>query len=206
MVWSPTCETLDSGCRRHLSWRKRTPSPPRRPWPWLVSWIIIALIGHRSAIDNRCFRRPACSTHYNLPAGSRAQRHRTRTRTGCTCASAESCRTGTAPGRYSPGANGPLCAHYVKQGASGPAGRLAALNASLCLGFRRNSEEFRNSTELKRHNKRGKKASTSCYSTITVEVALPFLPVSLLPPSSFLPPVRTPASQGPTSPPSAPPR
>ena len=33
----------DSGCRRHLSWRKRTPSPPRRPW--LVSWIIIVLIG-----------------------------------------------------------------------------------------------------------------------------------------------------------------
>ena len=33
----------DSGCRRHLSWRKRTPSPPRRPW--LVSWLIIVLIG-----------------------------------------------------------------------------------------------------------------------------------------------------------------
>ena len=42
----------------------------------------------------------------------------------------------------------------MKQGASGPAGRLAALNASLCLGFRRNSGEFRYSTELKRHNKR----------------------------------------------------
>ena len=33
----------DSGCRRHLSWRKRTPSPPRRPC--LVSWIITVLIG-----------------------------------------------------------------------------------------------------------------------------------------------------------------
>ena len=33
----------DVGCRRHLSWRRRTPSPPRRPW--LVSWIIIVLIG-----------------------------------------------------------------------------------------------------------------------------------------------------------------
>ena len=33
----------DSGCKRHLSWRKRTPSPPQRPW--LVSWIIIVLIG-----------------------------------------------------------------------------------------------------------------------------------------------------------------
>ena len=42
----------------------------------------------------------------------------------------------------------------VKQGASGPAGGLAARNASLCLGFRRNSGEFRYSTELKRHNKR----------------------------------------------------
>ena len=42
----------------------------------------------------------------------------------------------------------------VKQGTSGPAGRLAVLNASRCLGFRRNSGEFRYSTELKRHNKR----------------------------------------------------
>ena len=66
---------------------------------------------HRSAIDNRCFRRPACSTHSNLP-GSRACRHRTSTRTGCTCACASWCGTRTAPGRYSPGANGPLCAHY----------------------------------------------------------------------------------------------
>ena len=30
----------------------------------------------QAAIDNRCFRRPACSTHSNLP-GSRACRHRT---------------------------------------------------------------------------------------------------------------------------------
>ena len=44
--------------------------------------------------------------------------------------------------------------HLVKQGTSGLAGRLAALNASLCLGFRRNSGEFRYSTELRRHNKR----------------------------------------------------
>ena len=66
---------------------------------------------HRSAIDNRCFRRPACSTHSNLP-GSRARRHRTSTWTGCTCAGACWCGTGTAPGQYSPGANGPLCAHY----------------------------------------------------------------------------------------------
>ena len=47
-----------------------------------------------------------------------------------------------------------LLSRTVTQGASGLAGRLAALNASLRLGFRRNSEEFRNSTELKRHNKR----------------------------------------------------
>ena len=47
--------------------------------------------------------------------------------------------------------------NLVKQGASGPAGRLAALNAPLCLGFRRNSEEFRCSTALKRHNKRAEK-------------------------------------------------
>ena len=45
----------------------------------------------------------------------------------------------------------------MTQDTSGPAGRLAALDASLCLGFRRNSEEFRNSTELKRHNKRAGK-------------------------------------------------
>ena len=53
---------------------------------------------------------------------------------------------------------------------------------------------------------RGRKASTSSYSTIKAGYALPFLSVSLLLPSSFLPPVRTPASQGPTSPSSAPPR
>ena len=34
----------DSGCRRHLSWRKRKPSPPQRPW-LMVSWIIIVLVG-----------------------------------------------------------------------------------------------------------------------------------------------------------------
>ena len=45
----------------------------------------------------------------------------------------------------------------MKKGTSGPAVRLAALDASLCLGFRRNSGEFRNSTELKRHNKRAEK-------------------------------------------------
>ena len=39
----------------------------------------------QSAIANRCFRRPACSTHSNLP-GSRACRHRTSTRAGSPCA------------------------------------------------------------------------------------------------------------------------
>ena len=66
----------------------------------------------QSAIDNRCFRRPACSTHSNLP-GSRACRHRTSTRTGCTCAGAGWCRPGTAPGQCFSGGNGPLCAKCI---------------------------------------------------------------------------------------------
>ena len=45
-------------------------------------------------------------------------------------------------------------ARCVKQGASGAAGRLAALNASLCLGFRRNSEEFRCATNMPSPNDR----------------------------------------------------
>ena len=63
------------------------------------------------ASDRRRFRRPACSTHSNFPS-SQARRHRTSPRTGCTCASESAGATGTAPGRCSPGANGPLCAHY----------------------------------------------------------------------------------------------
>ena len=92
--------------------------------------------------------------------------------------------------------------HLAKQGTSGPAGRLSALDASLCLGFRRNTE-FRGIPQLNGTKKtqptRGGEASTPCYSTIKVEVALPCLSVSLLPPSSFLPPVpqpvRAPAPQ-----------
>ena len=54
------CETL---VQEAPSWRKRTPRLPRRPW--LVSWIIIILIS--PPLTDRCFRRPACSTHSNLP-------------------------------------------------------------------------------------------------------------------------------------------
>ena len=85
-----------------VKWRLR---PSRRPW--LVS--PIALTRLSPPVTTAAFRRPACSAHANLP-GSRARRHRTSTRTGSSCASADSCRPGTAPGRYSPGANGPLCA------------------------------------------------------------------------------------------------
>ena len=66
---------------------------------------------------------------------------------------------------------------------SGPAGRQAALNAPLCLGFRRrNSEEFRgHSTELKRHNKRaGKRPARHAIPPWRWKLhALPFLPLSL---------------------------
>ena len=65
------------------------------------------------ASGHRRFRRRACSTHSNFPS-SQACRHRTRTRTGCTCAGAGWCGTGTAPGRYFPGANGPLCAKCIE--------------------------------------------------------------------------------------------
>ena len=88
-----------------LPWRKWRLRPSRRPW--LVS--PIALTRLSPPLTTRCFRRPACPTHSNLP-GSRACRHRTSTRTGSSCACSEPFRTGTAPGRYSPVANGPLCA------------------------------------------------------------------------------------------------
>ena len=91
-----------------LPWRKWRPRPSRRPW--LVSPIVLTRLS--PPLTTRCFRRPACPTHSNLP-GSRACCHRTSTRTGSSCASSDSFRPGTAPGRYSPGANGPLCAKCI---------------------------------------------------------------------------------------------
>ena len=67
---------------------------------------------------------------------------------GATAAAASAADTGVDVN------TGPALGAAVKQGTSGPAGRQAALNASLCLGLRQNSEEFCNSTELKRPNKR----------------------------------------------------
>ena len=67
-----------------LPWRKWRLRPSRRPW--LVS--PIALTRLSPPVTTARFRRPACSTHSNLP-GSRARRHRTSTRTGSPCASAD---------------------------------------------------------------------------------------------------------------------
>ena len=94
-----------------------------------------------------------------------------------------------------------LLSRTVTQGASGLAGRLAALNASLRLGFRRNSEEFRNSTELKRHNKRtGKRqarhaipparrictAVSACFPLAAFQLPAPCLLCGRLPHSSTI--------------------
>ena len=70
-------------------------------------------------------------------------------------------------------------------------------------GIPRNSVTQRNSKDTTNAREKGQHAMLFHQQG---GYALPFLSVSLLPPSSFLPPVRTPASQGPTSPSSAPPR
>ena len=89
---------------------------------------------------------------------------------------------------------------------SGPAGRLAALNASLCLGLCRNSDELRplNGTQLTTNGREKGQHVIIFHSKVEICIAVSCRFSLLL--LSFLPHVRTPASQGPTSPSSAPPR
>ena len=82
----------------------------------------------------------------------------------------------------------------VKQGISGPAGRLAALNASLCLGLCRNSDELRplNGTQLTTNGREKGQHVIIFHSKVEICIAVSCrFPLLLL---SFLPPVRTPAS------------
>ena len=102
-----------------------------------------------------------------------------------------------------------LLSRTVTQGASGLAGMLAALIASLRLGFRRNSEVFlvfrvrelagRSGSSSKTPPLRNSATQRNSKDTTNARgngkhamlfhqqggYALPFLPVSLLPPSSF---------------------